>query len=968
MAGRWPRRIAVACFVALLATSAIGAATPVLARDPVVAVPHQRDHVLVSRHSKLPMVPRGAAVRGPNHLPLRPVASVRQPGDLTGFAIKVADGDTISGTVTDGSDPIEGVFVIACNATVDQCFAEGQTGADGTFDVRGLGPGHYVLAILSEDPSDVILTFYSSGGPVDDPADATLIDLTSGDQTGIDIVPFIGHQISGSVHGTGNVALADVEVFAQGSFNGGFGAGGGAVTDLAGNFTIHALPDDDYTLSITIPSNVNFRGGPIAGGTAIDPAFFDPGDTVSVSGANVAGRAIIAPTGRRISGTLTGSEANGATAAALGTGHESGDVIVAANGHWQISGLWGDDYEIHFSQAAQGDFDSLPGLGNWNGVGPLSATASVPVTVAGTDRTGINASIPAGRTLSGHVTGSDGALTSPALVVVSDDNVAMSTTTGANGSWTIRHAPAGSFAIQAFEENHIGGYFGPGGFAVAVDLATTVTLGSAGRSGIDVVLPAGLGITGTVTGPDDQPIAGAVVVAEGNGGLSPGSSGGAITAVDGTFRLPGLGSDTYRVHLAFESPSDHLPGYYAAGSPGHFSTDVGNATSIALAHQGVGTTYVPIAPLRVVDSRTPLGVTGVLLTGVPKTFSVAGVGTIPADAVAVTGNVTAVGQTAAGYLALTPVSTANPTSSTINVPIGDVRANNFTVPLAGNGKLAVVWKGAGGSKSHVVVDITGYFLAEDTNATYAPLSPVRVMDTRPATHIGTPTTLAANVPQTLSVAGAHGIPADAVAVTGNLTVVGQTLAGYVSITPSATSSPTTSTLNFPVGDVRANGVSAQLNGSGDLSVVYKAPSGSANVILDITGYYSPDPGGLLFYPVPPGRAMDTRPGVLATGLTGAFGANAPREVAVAGRAEVPLDAAALTGNLTVTGQTAAGYAAITTVSTASPTTSTLNFPVGDVRANGVTVPLDVDGGLWLVYKAGGGKTTHLIFDVTGYYQ
>jgi hypothetical protein len=471
-----------------------------------------------------------------------------------------------------------------------------------------------------------------------------------------------------------------------------------------------------------------------------------------------------------------------------------------------------------------------------------------------------------------------------------------------------------------------------------------------------------------VTGPADQPIEGAFVFAEGNAGASPGASGGAITAADGTFRLPGVGSDTYRIHVAFEDPSDHLDGYYAAGSPGHFSTEVGDATSIVLAHQGVGTTYVPIAPLRVVDSRTPLGVTGVFLTGAPKTFSVAGVGDIPADAVAVTGNVTVVGQTAPGYVALTPLATANPTSSTINVPIGDVRANNFTVPLAGNGKLAAVWKGAGGSKSHVVVDITGYFLAEDTNATYAPLSPVRVMDTRPATHIGAPTTLAANVPQTLSIAGAHGIPADAVAITGNLTVVGQTLAGYVSITPTATSTPTTSTLNFPVGDVRANGVSAQLNGSGDLSVVYKAPSGSANVILDITGYYSPDPSGLLFYPVPPGRAMDTRAGVLATGLTGAFAANAPREVTVAGRAEVPLDAAALTGNLTVVGQTAAGYAAITTVSTASPTTSTLNFPVGDVRANGVTVPLDVDGGLWLVYKAGGGKTTQLIFDVTGYYQ
>jgi hypothetical protein len=59
---------------------------------------------------------------------------------------------------------------------------------------------------------------------------------------------------------------------------------------------------------------------------------------------------------------------------------------------------------------------------------------------------------------------------------------------------------------------------------------------------------------------------------------------------------------------------------------------------------------------------------------------------------------------------------------------------------------------------------------------------------------------------------------------------------------------------------------------------------------------------------------------------------------------------------------------ITPTSQADPTTSTLNFPLGDTRANGVTVPLHTDGGQYLVYKASAGKKTHLILDVTGYFR
>jgi hypothetical protein len=76
----------------------------------------------------------------------------------------------------------------------------------------------------------------------------------------------------------------------------------------------------------------------------------------------------------------------------------------------------------------------------------------------------------------------------------------------------------------------------------------------------------------------------------------------------------------------------------------------------------------------------------------------------------------------------------------------------------------------------------------------------------------------------------------------------------------------------------------------------------------------------------------------------------------------------VTGNLTVTAQTQGGYVSITKTKTNAPTVSTINFPSGDTRANGVTVPLDGNDDIHLVYKSSSGATTHLLLDVTGYFR
>ena len=124
-------------------------------------------------------------------------------------------------------------------------------------------------------------------------------------------------------------------------------------------------------------------------------------------------------------------------------------------------------------------------------------------------------------------------------------------------------------------------------------------------------------------------------------------------------------------------------------------------------------------------------------------------------------------------------------------------------------------------------------------ATYVALTPARLLDTRNGTALSGP--FSSHVARTFAVAGAGGVPANATAVTGNLTVTGQTARGYLYVGPAPTNNPTSSTLNFPLGDDRANGVSVALGPGGSLSVTYVASTlgPTAQVIFDVTGYFAP---------------------------------------------------------------------------------------------------------------------------------
>jgi hypothetical protein len=116
--------------------------------------------------------------------------------------------------------------------------------------------------------------------------------------------------------------------------------------------------------------------------------------------------------------------------------------------------------------------------------------------------------------------------------------------------------------------------------------------------------------------------------------------------------------------------------------------------------------------------------------------------------------------------------------------------------------------------------------------TYNAVTPFRAYDSRKKA-----TPLRTGVPMVISLAGL--IDPAAVAVSGNLTVALQDHAGYLAIGPDPVAQPSVSTLNFPVGDNRANGFISILGPNQTLAVTFiAAVSGAAtHFIVDVTGAF-----------------------------------------------------------------------------------------------------------------------------------
>ena len=133
----------------------------------------------------------------------------------------------------------------------------------------------------------------------------------------------------------------------------------------------------------------------------------------------------------------------------------------------------------------------------------------------------------------------------------------------------------------------------------------------------------------------------------------------------------------------------------------------------------------------------------------------------------------------------------------------------------------------------------GAFRYSITSNGFYTVPPCRILDTRdPDGPFGGPS-FVASVPRTVSVYGRCGIPANARAVAANVAVTRPTAAGFVTAWQGGTSMPNASTLNFRAGQTRANNATLILGAAGDVLLAAVMADGSADVIVDVTGYFAP---------------------------------------------------------------------------------------------------------------------------------
>ncbi|MGB3443093.1 MAG: hypothetical protein WBA97_30495 [Actinophytocola sp.] len=353
--------------------------------------------------------------------------------------------------------------------------------------------------------------------------------------------------------------------------------------------------------------------------------------------------------------------------------------------------------------------------------------------------------------------------------------------------------------------------------------------------------------------------------------------------------------------------------------------------------------YTPVSPVRVLDTHTGTGApTGPVGAGRVVTLDLAA--RVPASATAVVLNVTGVSPTAATFVTVFPGGAARPTASNINLVAGDVRANQVTVAL-GAGRKVSLFNNSG--SVHLVADLAGHY-GTGGGAGFTPLSPDRALDTRTA---GGP--FGPGATRVVDLTGR--IPASATAVTVNLTAVSPTAATFVTAWPAGTARPTASSLNTDAGDIRPNLVTVAVGANRKVNLYNH--SGSVNLLVDVTGFYTPEYGAA-FVPLAPTRVLDTRDGT--GGATGPVGPASGIMVDLDG--QVPASSVGVLLNVTGVAATARTYVTAFPPIGNIPLASTLNVSPGQTVANAADVAFATDHGVAFHNHAG---KIHLVADVAG---
>ena len=367
-------------------------------------------------------------------------------------------------------------------------------------------------------------------------------------------------------------------------------------------------------------------------------------------------------------------------------------------------------------------------------------------------------------------------------------------------------------------------------------------------------------------------------------------------------------------------------------------------------------------PARYVDTRVGAKTADGLMAGNGKMnagdmleVQIGGRGPVPGDATAVALNVTVLGQ-GTGYVTVYPCGD-QPLTSSLNVKAGQIISNTVITRLSASGTVCIYSQAA----ADIVVDVFNILPA---SAFQALADPVRLVDTRPgqSTIDGQSAgggAIARNGVLQVPIAGRGGLSAAARNAVLNVTAVGATGSGYLTVWPCGTPQPSTSNVNFTAGAIIPNAVVTALGDDGSVCIF---ASNATHVVVDAFGQLAT----ASYQPLAqPARLLETRPGYGTTdgqfNNVGKMAAGSTLTLPVASRGGLAASPSTVVLNVTVDQPELAGYITVYPCGTARPAVSNVNFAPSQTLPNLVVTQVSASGTVCIYANV----KTHVIVDAFG---
>lgn len=242
--------------------------------------------------------------------------------------------------------------------------------------------------------------------------------------------------------------------------------------------------------------------------------------------------------------------------------------------------------------------------------------------------------------------------------------------------------------------------------------------------------------------------------------------------------------------------------------------------------------------------------------------------------------------------------------------------------------------------------------ADGGASVYLAVGPVRLADTRSNSGFTRPAGSTIRV----AVAGRGGVPRNASAAVLTITATDNAGSGYVTVYPSGTARPATSTLNLNAPRSTVANSTIMVLGGGSVDIFTSTP---AQLIVDVSGAFVPSgaaagTGRLALLDGGAQRVVDTRSGRRPGGNS---------SIRVRRPASVPADAIAVAANVTITDSAGPGFWTVWPAGGPRPEASILNSDAaGQTRAALTIIPITADG-----LDVYGSVGAHVIVDITGYF-